>query len=80
MVNLLDALKTSFSHRSMAARNLGRKDSVSDAAVVGIAMAKGYLRSIATADEKCKQKIMCEANSECSADMGRTNIFCRLGT
>lgn len=33
VVNLLDALKTSFSHRSLQARSVGRKDSMSDAAV-----------------------------------------------
>lgn len=40
VVNLLDALKTSFSHRSMAARSLGKKDSISDAAIAGITMFK----------------------------------------
>jgi hypothetical protein len=40
VVNLLDALKTSFSHRSMAARSLGKKDSVSEAAVAGLSLLK----------------------------------------
>ena len=40
VMNLLDALKTSFSHRSMAARSLGKKDSVSEAAVAGLSLLK----------------------------------------
>ena len=32
----MDALKTSFSHRSLAARSMGRKDSLSDATVAGL--------------------------------------------
>lgn len=40
VVNLLDALKTSFSHRSFAARSLGKKDSVSDVAVASISLLK----------------------------------------
>jgi hypothetical protein len=43
VVNLLDALKTSFSHRSMAARSLGKKDSVSEAAVAGLSLLKVWL-------------------------------------
>ncbi|XP_044255415.1 uncharacterized protein LOC123005642 isoform X3 [Tribolium madens] len=80
VVNLLDALKTSFSHRSMAARNIGKKDSISDAAVAGIAMMKGYVRSLSTADSKCMQKYMCVANSECSTDVGQSSLFCHLGS
>lgn len=80
VVNLLDALKTSFSHRSMAARNIGKKDSISDAAVAGIAMMKGYVRSLSTADSKCMQKYMCDANNECSSDVGQSSLFCHLGS
>lgn len=40
VVNLLDALKTSFSHRSMAARSIGKRDSVSEAAVAGMSLLK----------------------------------------
>lgn len=39
-MNLLDALKTSFSHRSMSARSLGKKDAMSDAAVASLSMFK----------------------------------------
>ncbi|XP_075977287.1 uncharacterized protein LOC142977328 isoform X2 [Anticarsia gemmatalis] len=80
VVNLLDALKTSFSHRSLAARSMGRKDSVSDAALAGIAMLKTYVRSFGTNDDKCLQKYVCDANSECSDDIGPKSVFCQFGT
>lgn len=62
------------------ARNLGRKDSISDASVAGISMMKAYFRSLSTADDKCLQKYMCEANQECTGDIGRSSLFCQLGT
>ncbi|XP_045774112.1 uncharacterized protein LOC123873340 isoform X2 [Maniola jurtina] len=80
VVNLLDALKTSLSHRSLSARSAGRKDSVSDAALAGIAMLKTYVRSFGTSDDKCLQKYVCDANNECSSDIGPKSVFCQLGT
>ncbi|XP_028179487.1 uncharacterized protein LOC114366726 isoform X1 [Ostrinia furnacalis] len=80
VMNLLDALKTSFSHRSLTARSMGRKDSVSDAALAGIAMLKTYVRSFGTTDDKCLQKYVCDANNECSSDIGPKSVFCQLGT
>lgn len=80
VVNLLDALKTSFSHRSLAARSIGKKDSVSDAAVASIAMVKSYVRTYRNADDKCMQRYLCEANMECNKDIGGSSIFCQLGT
>ncbi|CAH0625417.1 unnamed protein product [Chrysodeixis includens] len=80
VVNLLDALKTSFSHRSLAARSMGRKDSVSDAALAGIAMFKTYVRSFGTDDDKCLQKYVCDANNECADDIGPKSVFCQFGT
>ncbi|XP_063828866.1 uncharacterized protein LOC135078210 isoform X2 [Ostrinia nubilalis] len=80
VMNLLDALKTSFSHRSLTARSMGRKDSVSDAALAGIAMLKTYVRSFGTSDDKCLQKYVCDANNECSSDIGPKSVFCQLGT
>lgn len=80
VVNLLDALKTSFSHRSLAARSIGKKDSVSDAAIAGISMMKSYVRTYRTSDDKCMQRYLCEANTECSKDIGGSSIFCQLGT
>lgn len=79
VVNLLDALKTSFSHRSYAARSIGKKDSVSDFAVTSIAMLKGYMKTQKNDNLKCMEKYLCEANSECNKDTGGNSIFCQLG-
>ncbi|KAL1505773.1 hypothetical protein ABEB36_005257 [Hypothenemus hampei] len=80
VVNLLDALKTSFSHRSLAARNIGKKDSISDAAVAGIAMAKGYAKSLTTDESQCMAKYICQANNECTRDIGPSSLFCNIGS
>lgn len=79
VVNLLDALKTSFSHRSLAARSIGKKDSVSDLGIASIAMLKGYVKTYGNASEKCMQKFVCEANTECNNDIGGNSIFCQMG-
>ncbi|XP_050512564.1 uncharacterized protein LOC114331353 isoform X1 [Diabrotica virgifera virgifera] len=80
VVNLLDALKTSFSHRSLQARSLGKKDSVSDAAVASLSMMKGYMRSLSTGDTKCMERYVCQANSECSKNVGQSSLYCHLGS
>ncbi|KAL1131872.1 hypothetical protein AAG570_011483 [Ranatra chinensis] len=81
VVNLLDALKTSFSHRSLTARSLGKKDSISEAAVASLTLIKGYMRTMKTSDESCMLKYMCEANRECTGDTSGSNaIYCQLGT
>lgn len=81
VVNLLDALKTSFSHRSMSARSLGKKDTMSDAAVASLSMFKGYMKTINTANDVCAQKFVCEANKECSSETSSSSaIYCQLGT
>ncbi|XP_058829699.1 uncharacterized protein LOC131688995 isoform X2 [Topomyia yanbarensis] len=79
VVNLLDALKTSFSHRSLLARNLGKKDSISDAAIAGITALKTYARSYHSSDNKCLLKYICEANNDCMNAVGGSSIFCQLG-
>ncbi|XP_004928246.1 uncharacterized protein LOC101745570 isoform X1 [Bombyx mori] len=80
VMNLLDALKASFSHRSLAARSMGRKDSVSDAAIAGLVMSKPYLKSFLTSNDKCHLKNMCDAANECSSDIGPKSIFCPMAT
>lgn len=80
VVNLMDALKTSFSHRSLTARSMGRKDSVSDATVAGLLMAKSYIKTYRNSEDKCMQKYVCEANNECQQDVGGSSIFCQLGS
>lgn len=80
VMNLLDALKTSFSHRSLTARSLGKRDSVSDAAVAGIALFKGYVRTYRNSEDKCMQRYMCDANTDCVREIGGSSIFCQLGS
>ncbi|KAK9498975.1 hypothetical protein O3M35_003502 [Rhynocoris fuscipes] len=81
VVNLLDALKTSFSHRSLAARSIGKKDSMSEAAVASLTLFKGYVKTMKTTDDKCMLRYMCEANRECSGDTnGSSTIYCQLGS
>lgn len=80
VMNLLDALKTSFSHRSLTARSLGKRDSVSDAAVAGIALLKGYVRTYRNSEDKCMQRYMCDANTDCVREIGGSSIFCQLGS
>ncbi|XP_011867764.1 PREDICTED: uncharacterized protein LOC105561958 isoform X3 [Vollenhovia emeryi] len=91
VINLLDALKTSFSHRSLEARSLGRRDTVSEAAIASISMLKGYMRSVKSfsyvgrAEEEgqrgCAERALCEASAECIADtQGPSSIFCQLGS
>ncbi|XP_067211041.1 uncharacterized protein [Linepithema humile] len=91
VINLLDALKTSFSHRSLTARSLGKRDTISDAAIASISMLKGYMRSVKSfsyvgrAEEEgqrgCAERALCEASAECIADTpGPSSIFCQLGS
>ncbi|XP_017472397.1 PREDICTED: uncharacterized protein LOC108363523 [Rhagoletis zephyria] len=80
VMNLLDALKTSFSHRSLTARSMGKRDSVSDATVAGLSLLKGYVRTYRNADDKCMQRYICEANTECVREIGGASIFCQLGS
>lgn len=53
---------------------------MSDAAVAGLSMLKSYVKTYKNSEDKCMQKYLCEANSECNADIGGTSIFCQLGT
>jgi len=79
--SLMDALKVSFSQRSSHARSLGSKDPFSDAAVAAVTIMKGYVNTHKTSDEVCMQRIMCEANNECSRDAPDSGyLFCQLGT
>ncbi|XP_014469911.1 PREDICTED: uncharacterized protein LOC106741932 [Dinoponera quadriceps] len=91
VINLLDALKTSFSHRSLTARSLGRRDTVSEAAIASISMLKGYMRSVKSfsyvghdeveGHRGCAERALCEASAECIADtQGPSSIFCQLGS
>lgn len=79
--SLMDALKVSFSQRSSHARSLGTKDPFSDAAVAAVTIMKGYINTQKHTDEVCMQRVMCEANHECSQDAPDSGyLFCQLGT
>ncbi|XP_034938851.1 uncharacterized protein [Chelonus insularis] len=91
VVNLLDALKTSFSHRSLSARSVGKRDTISEAVVASITMLKGYMRSMKTfstagrmeeeGQRGCAERALCEASAECVADtQGGSTILCQLGS
>lgn len=79
VVNLLDALKTSFSHRSLSARSIGKKDSVSDFAVATFTMLKSYVKTQQNDSDECMQKYVCEASTECTSGTGGNAILCQLG-
>lgn len=79
--SLLEALKVSFSQRSSNARSLGGKDAFSDSALASVTIMKGYVNTHTTEDEICKQRIMCDANRECSRDAPDSGyLFCQLAT
>lgn len=81
VVSLLDALRTSFSQRSMEARSLGTSDPMADVAVAATAIVKSYVRTYNTNDDLCMQKYLCEANNECvegTSDSGY--LYCQIGT
>ena len=80
IVNLLDALKTSFSQRSLAARSIGQRDMISDTGLASLTMVKGFVQSIATSDEKCVQKYLCQANSECKDSVEQNSNLCHLAS
>ncbi|XP_078051602.1 uncharacterized protein LOC144477740, partial [Augochlora pura] len=91
VVNLLDALKTSFSHRSLTARSMGKRDTISEAAVTTLTMLKGYVRSLKSfnnvgrsEDEGhrgCAERALCEASAECVAkSQGTSSVFCQFGS
>lgn len=81
VMNLLEALKTSFSQRSMNARSLGKKDTISEAAIAGITMFKGYMRSMKTSNDACMQKYVCDAYRECADGLNSpSSTYCQLGT
>ncbi|XP_033335014.1 uncharacterized protein LOC117225502 isoform X2 [Megalopta genalis] len=91
VVNLLDALKTSFSHRSLTARSMGKRDTISEAAVTTLTMLKGYVRSLKSfnnvgrAEDEghrgCAERALCEASAECVAkSQGTSSVFCQFGS
>jgi hypothetical protein len=67
-VKVLDMLKSSFGQRARTSSSRGIRDSLDDAAVAGISMLKGYVRSVLTSEEQCTQKYICEAAARASRE------------
>ncbi|CAG2111337.1 unnamed protein product [Medioppia subpectinata] len=68
LVKVLDMLKSSFGQRARSSSSRGIRDSIDDAAVAGISVVKGYVRSVLTNDEHCIQKHTCEASALASRE------------
>lgn len=70
LVKVLDMLKTSFTQRNARSGSSVRdlKESVDDAAVAGISMIKGFVRSALTSDQQCIQQNICEAAAQASRE------------
>jgi len=80
-MSLLDALRTSFSQRSLEARSIGSSDTFADITTAAAALTKGLILSSSTGDEFCQQKRVCEANRECAIDASDSGyLFCQMGT
>jgi len=68
LVKVLDMLKSSFGQRARSSASRGIRDSLDDAAVAGISMLKGYVRSVLSTEEQCTQKHICEAAARASRE------------
>jgi len=70
LVKVLDMLKTSFAQRNArsASSVRGLKDSMDDAAVAGISMLKGFVRSALSTEQQCVQRHLCEAAGQASRE------------
>jgi len=68
LVKVLDMLKSSFGQRARSSTSRGIRDSLDDAAVAGISMLKGYVKSVLSPGEQCSQKHICEAASRASRE------------
>lgn len=70
LVKVLDMLKTSFTQRNARSSggSRGLKDTADDAAVAGISMLKGFVRSALTAESTCMQRHICDAAAAASRE------------
>ena len=57
-------LRTSFGQRARSSTARGITDAFDDAAVAGVSMLKGYVKSILAKDAPCSQKFICEASKD----------------
>ena len=70
LVKVLDMLKTSFTQRNARSMSSvrGLKDSIDDAAVAGISMVKGFVRSALSNEQPCVQRHICDAAAQASRE------------
>lgn len=69
LVKVLDMLKTSFTQRNARSSSTrGLKDTADDAAVAGISMLKGFVRSALTAETACSARHICDAAAAASRE------------
>lgn len=70
LVKVLDMVKTSFAQRNSRSSSSvrGIRESVDDAAVAGISMLKGFVRSALSTDKQCTQRHICEAANQAARE------------
>lgn len=65
MPKVLEMFKSSFSQKARSMNsNRGVREAVDDAAVAGVSMLKGYVKSILAGDDQCAQRHLCESSKE----------------
>lgn len=79
IMSLMDALKTSFSERSLHARSLGDSDYMAETGITAITMLEGVGRNYLLEDADCSRKSMCLAAKECVERASRGAYVCQLG-
>jgi len=80
VMNLVEALKTSFSERSLHARSLGQSDYTADVGITTITMLEGVTRQAILGDDICGLKSMCMSSRECKDKTKDGGLFCKLGS
>ena len=65
---VLDMLKTSFGQRARSSSPKGLRESLDDAAIAGISMLRGYVKSVLSPSEQCTQRHIFEAASRASRE------------
>jgi len=73
VIALMNALKTSFSQRSILARSLGESNKLNDFTLATIDMSKAYVKTMNETTDGCKQQRICEAARECITDVESKN-------
>jgi hypothetical protein len=68
LVKVLDMLKSSFGQRARSTSSRGLRDSIDDAALAGITMLRGYVKSVLSPGEQCPQRHMCEASARAARE------------